>query len=65
MMGPIAIAGGTTVTLAPLGTHIMLSRISAPLKVGEQIPLTLSFASAGERQVDAAVLAAGSSGPAH
>ena len=64
MIDAVPIAGGATVTLAPLGTHVMLTGLSAPLKVGERIPLTLRFARVGERQVDAAVLAAGSNGPA-
>jgi len=63
MMNDVAIPGGTVVKLAPLGTHIMLTGLSSPLKVGERVPLTLRFARAGERQVDAAVLSAGSNGP--
>jgi len=64
MMDAVPIAGGATVTLAPMVTHIMLTGVATPLKVGERVPLTLRFARAGERQVDAAVLAAGSNGPA-
>lgn len=64
MMNNLAIPGTQTVTLAPLGTHIMLTGLTGPLHAGDRIPLTLHFAHAGARQVDAAVLAAGSSGPA-
>lgn len=63
MASDVAIPGGATVTLAPLGTHVMLTGLTAPLKAGERVPLTLRFARAGERQIDAAVLAAGSDGP--
>lgn len=58
----VTIPGGATVSLAPLGTHIMLTGLVAPLKVGERIPLTLRFAHAGERHADALVVAAGSNG---
>lgn len=64
MMSDLPIPGTQTVRLAPLGTHIMLTGLTGPLHAGDRIPLTLHFAHAGTRQVDAAVLAAGSSGPA-
>lgn len=64
MMDDLPIPGTQTVTLAPLGTHIMLTGLAGPLHAGDRIPLTMRFAHAGARQVDAAVLPAGSSGPA-
>lgn len=64
MLDEVPVAGGATVTLAPLRTHIMLTGLATPLRAGERLPLTLRFARAGERRVEAAVLAAGSTGPA-
>ncbi|MEO7787280.1 MAG: copper chaperone PCu(A)C [Sphingomicrobium sp.] len=63
MAKEVAVPGGATVALKPLGTHIMLTGLTAPLKTGDRVSLTLRFARAGERQVDAAVLAASASGP--
>ena len=64
MMADLPVPGSATVTLAPLGTHVMLTGLSAPLHAGDRVPLTLRFARAGARQVDAAVLPASASGPA-
>jgi copper(I)-binding protein len=64
MMANLPVPGSATVTLAPLGTHVMLTGLSAPLHAGDRVPLTLRFARAGDRQVDAAVLPASASGPA-
>ncbi|MEO6248407.1 MAG: copper chaperone PCu(A)C [Sphingomicrobium sp.] len=64
MASEVAIPAETTVTLAPLGTHIMLTGLAAPLKPGERVALTLRFARAGPRLIEAAVLPAGSNGPA-
>ncbi len=64
MMADLPVPGSATVTLAPLGTHLMLTGLSAPLHPGDRVPLTLRFARAGARQVDAAVLPASASGPA-
>ena len=63
MMTDLPVPGSATVTLAPLGTHVMLTGLSAPLHAGDRLPLTLRFARAGDRQVDAAVLPASASGP--
>ena len=64
MMADLPVPGSATVTLAPLGTHVMLTGLSAPLHAGDRVPLTLRFARAGARQVGAAVLPASASGPA-
>ena len=64
MMADLPVPGSATVTLAPLGTHVMLTGLSAPLHAGDRVPLSLRFARAGARQVDAAVLPASASGPA-
>jgi copper(I)-binding protein len=55
-------AGGKAV-LQPGGLHIMLIDLKAPLKQGETIPLTLTFAKAGTVAVSVSVLAPGASGP--
>lgn len=55
-------AGGKTV-LQPGGLHIMLIDLKAPLKQGETIPLSLTFAKAGTVAVSVPVLAPGASGP--
>jgi periplasmic copper chaperone A len=45
----LAIPAATTVELAPNGTHIMLAGLKAPLRPGEQFPVTLRFAKAGAK----------------
>jgi len=47
----LTITAGGRVVLAPGGTHLMLMGLSAPLRVGEKIPVTLRFARGGERTV--------------
>lgn len=64
MTGAVRVAPGATVTLAPLGTHIMLTGLTGPLKAGERLPLTLRFARAGERRIEAAVVPATAAGVA-
>lgn len=54
-MGPLMIPAGGSVTLKPGGLHIMLEDLKRPLTVGERLPLTLRFKSAGAVHVDAAV----------
>ena len=46
----LAIPAGSTVELAPNGTHIMLGALGTPLRPGEHFPVTLRFARAGARQ---------------
>ena len=41
--------------LKPLGMHVMLMGLKQPLKEGGRLPLTLTFATAGEVKVDAVV----------
>ncbi len=43
------------VSFEPGGLHIMLFKLSAPLKEGERFPLTLRFEKAGELTIDVAV----------
>ena len=65
MMADLPVPGTATVTLAPLGTHVMLTGLAAPLRAGDRVPLTLRFARAGTRRVDAAVLPASARGPSN
>jgi copper(I)-binding protein len=41
--------------LKPLGMHVMLMDLKTPLKEGASLPLTLTFATAGEVKVEAKV----------
>lgn len=52
------------VQLRPGGFHLMLIGLTAPLRQGERIPVTLVFERAGEVQVELAVESAGARGPA-
>lgn len=45
--GPVAIAPGRTVTMAPGGLHLMLTGLKAPLRPGTRLPLALRFERAG------------------
>jgi hypothetical protein len=49
---------GRSVTLGANGYHVMLVGLARPLAVGDQVPLTLTFAKAGPAQVFAYVEAA-------
>lgn len=53
--GGLAIPAGETVALAPGGLHLMFYGVTQPFAVGEAIPVTLSFANAGEMQVSMTV----------
>jgi copper(I)-binding protein len=55
---------GQTVTLQPGGLHVMLIGLNAPLRQGEEIPVTLVFERAGTVQVALKVEGAGARGPA-
>jgi len=59
MLSEMATRSDGRVALAPGGTHVMLTGLSAPLAVGARFPLTLRFAKAGPRTVTVAVVAAG------
>lgn len=60
----IEVKPGERVTLKPGGLHVMLMGLTAPLKEGARMPLTLRFARGGEVTVDVPVGKAGASGPA-
>jgi copper(I)-binding protein len=62
--GGLAIEPGKTVTFAPGGHHLMLLGLKAPLKQGEQVPVTLKFEHAGAVKVAFEVQSVGAQAPA-
>jgi copper(I)-binding protein len=61
----LEIPAGGTVTLAPGGFHLMLIGLTAPLKAGTRVPVTLVFEKAGSIDIELDVQAMGSTAPAH
>ena len=59
MVDAVDVPAGGTLTLAPGGTHVMLSGLTAPLVPGAPLRLTLRFAEAGPETVDVRIVAAG------
>lgn len=55
MEGGLPLPAGQAVELKPGGDHIMLLGVAEPLKTGDTVPLTLTFASAAPVEVTAAV----------
>jgi periplasmic copper chaperone A len=64
-LGPVDLPAGHAVVLKPGGTHIMLTGLKQPLRVGESFPLTLDFEKAGKREVTVTIEKAGAMGPEH
>ena len=60
----IDVPAGRPVSLKPGGLHIMLTGLQAPLREGQQFPLTLTFDKAGTRAVTVTVEKPGAMGPA-
>ena len=54
----VDVAAGSRVTLAPGGLHLMLEGLRRPLRAGESVPVSLSFAKAGRVSARLAVRAA-------
>jgi copper(I)-binding protein len=54
---------GQEVRFAPGGLHLMLIGLTAPLRQGERVPVTLVLERGGEVQVELSVEAAGARGP--
>jgi periplasmic copper chaperone A len=52
-----AIPAGGTLELKPGGKHIMLIGLTAPLKAGEKIQMTLNFEKAGAKTIEVPVKA--------
>ncbi len=63
--GGLAIPAGETVALAPGGLHLMFYGATQPFAVGESIPVTLTFANAGEMQIAMSVRIPGATSPEH
>jgi periplasmic copper chaperone A len=59
----IDLPAGKPVTLKPGGLHLMLVGLNAPLKAGQNFPLTLTFKNAGSKEVTVAVEKVGAMGP--
>lgn len=55
----LTIPPGQSVVFEPSGYHVMLTGLKAPLKEGQSVPLTLTFAHAGTQHVTAAVAKVG------
>ncbi|MEQ7155473.1 copper chaperone PCu(A)C [Brevundimonas aurifodinae] len=51
----LPLPAGETVELKPGGTHIMLMGVAEPLRAGQSVPLTLTFATAAAVEVVASV----------
>lgn len=49
----IEIPAGEPVKLEPGGYHLMLLKLAEPISAGDSVPVTLTFAKAGEVAVDA------------
>jgi len=52
----VEIPPGQTVELKPGGLHIMLMGLTRPLKEGDMVPLTLTFANEGEVAIEVMVM---------
>jgi periplasmic copper chaperone A len=62
--GGLTIAPGGTAKLSPGGNHLMLVELDAPLRQGEQVPVTLTFERAGDIEAVLEVQALGAQAPA-
>jgi copper(I)-binding protein len=62
----VPVPAGGQVSFAPGGRHLMLVGLKRPLKIGDRVPATLTFASGTRLQVDFVVQAqAPAGGAAH
>jgi len=64
MLDSVPLDPGKPVTFHPGALHVMLEGLTAPLKVGANFPLTLTFEKAPPQTVTVTVLKAGAPGPA-
>jgi periplasmic copper chaperone A len=62
-VGEVPIGAGKTVTLAPLGTHVMLMTLKRPLNAGDYFPIKLRFAEASDITAMVTVEEGGSARP--
>jgi len=63
--GGLAVPAGETVALAPGGLHLMFMGVTQPFVEGESIPVTLTFANAGDIQVSLPVRRSAASDASH
>jgi copper(I)-binding protein len=54
----LGIPAGSTVALKPGGAHVMISGLTAPLREGDDLKLTLRFERSGDRAIDFRVASA-------
>jgi copper(I)-binding protein len=57
------VPAGSTLEMKPGGVHIMLMDLTAPLKQGETVSLTLDFEAADDVAVEAEIAPIGADGP--
>lgn len=55
MLDQLEIPAGATIDILPGHMHIMLTNLNAPLKIGDHVPLELTFKKSGKMSVDAIV----------
>jgi len=55
----LGLPAGTAIELKPRGYHLFIEGLKAPLVRGEKLPVTLTFETAGQRQVELVVEAEG------
>jgi len=58
------VPAGASMAMAPGGAHLMLMQLSAPLREGALLPLTLVFERAGEVTLDVDIAPLGAMSPA-
>jgi len=63
--GGLIVSAGEAVTLAPGGLHLMFFGVTQPFAEGETIPVTLTFANAGDVAATLAVRRPTTSGDSH
>lgn len=59
----VELAPGETVTFTPRGLHVMFMGLTAPFKVGDKIPATLVFETAGATEIEFNVQSRGAVSP--
>lgn len=63
MVEHLDIDAHASATLAPGGYHLMLAHATRPIKPGDRVPVTLTFAGGTTLQVQFAVMPANAAGP--
>lgn len=59
----LQVPAGGILRLEPVGAHLMLHRPRGPFRVGERVPVTLTFESAGQVAVELTVQSPGARAP--